>query len=202
LRPEKCNMDKLRLTDIDLFKLIQQDDEEAFAVFFRRHWESLYKLVLHKTGDTLAAQDMIQEIFVHLWEKRHSIKVSTTLAQYLSGVVRNQVFDFYRQSKKQSAQLVQLGQWIEATVDTSPQHDTIRERQSMEEIFDRAVEQLPTRMREIYLLRTRDRLSYEHIATQLQIKPQTARNAFSRAVTLLAEHTGNTATILYLLFLL
>jgi RNA polymerase sigma-70 factor (ECF subfamily) len=195
-------MSQSELTDTELLERIRQkDDQEAFTLLFRRYWFSLYQTVLNKTGDDGQAQDMVQEIFVHLWENRQSITILSSFKQYLGGMIRNRVFDYYKRSRRHNEQLLQLSRYLEQA-DTDYSRENIRNRGQQEDNFDRAVDSLPERIREIYLLRTRDRYSYEKIAEKLNIKQQTARNAYSRAITLLYENTGNMAFTLVLLYFL
>lgn len=196
-------MEAAELSDSELFRLVtQDDDQQAYTLLFRRHWLSLYQLILRKTGNASEAQDMIQEIFIQLWEKRHSIQIFGSPRQYMNGMVRNQVFDYFRQSQKHSEQLEQLGRYLEEAGIEDTSSETVKTRLSAETAFDNAVNNLPERIREIYLLRTRDRLSYETIAGLLNIKQQTARNAFSRAVALLTERTDSMAVVFYLVYFL
>lgn len=184
-------MNHLELTDIELFDCIRQkDDQEAFTLLFRRYWHFLYQTVLNKTGDDGKAQDMVQEIFVHLWENRQSISVLSSFKSYLGGIARNKIFDYYKQSRKHDEQLLQLSWYMEQS-DTDLPPDAITIRRQQEEHFDRSVDNLPNSIREIYLLRACDRFSYEEIAEKLNIKQQTARNAYSRAIALLHQGVGS-----------
>ncbi len=184
------------LENIHLFR-----DQQSFTLLFRRHYNALYQLVISKTGDAALAEDIVQEIFVHFWENSHRLVNILSVNAYLSRIARNKIFDFYRTSQKHDDLLARLGHLLKNDAIEESTPDYLKERELKEQVFETAVEELPERIREIYTLRARTGYSYEEIAELLNIKPQSARNAYSKAVAMLYDATGNLALALLLCYL-
>lgn len=194
-------MSIVELSDELLLKNIHQyDDHISFTILFRRHWKSLHKIVLSKTGDATVAEDLVQEIFVHLWENRHKLNAVISINGYLYGIARNKIFDYYRTSRKYGEAIALLDRYLKS--EAPPSTENLDEREIREKLFDKAVEDLPERTRKIYILRARDQYSYEEIAKALDIKPQTARNAYSRAISILHQSTDGLLIMVLLFYII
>ena len=176
------------ITDSDLLQLLKKDDAAAFNTLFARYWDKLHRTALAKTGERQAAFDIVQDIFVQLWQQRMEPVIRESLPQYLAGMVRNKIFNYYRSSRRQHEQMRELTELMAVTMDTEQYSINIKEQAENEKAWDQAVDNLPGRMKEVYLLRSRHQYSFRSIADTLKIKPQTAKNAFSRAQELLREH--------------
>lgn len=177
-------MDHKQLSDLELLAQLKESDAEAFNTLFHRNWSRLYAIAKAKTENEQAAFDMVQDIFVQLWIQRHTLDIRDSLQQYLSGAVRYQIFNYYRSLRREKAQLKQLGEMLTEEEDSKEEKD---ERIRRERDLEEAVDNLPTRMKDVYLLRIRDEYSFRDIAETLDIKPQTAKNTFSRALVLLRQ---------------
>ena len=110
----------MTVKDLDDDTLLQNmhlyNDQDAFTILFRRHWKPLYKTILAKTGDVEQADDIVQEIFVQLWERRDKINRIISLKGYLNGIAYNKVIDVYRYTKKQEDTLALLGRQAASVV--------------------------------------------------------------------------------------
>jgi RNA polymerase sigma-70 factor (ECF subfamily) len=176
------------MTDGELLDLLKEEDALAFNTLFHRYWDRLYKTVLAKTGESQVAFDSIQDVFVQLWQQRQSLEIRESLPQYLAGMVRNKIFNYYRTSRRQQEQLKQLNILLAVTETTEHHSINVKEEWEKEIAWEKAVDNLPGRMKEIYILRSRRQYSFRTIAETLNIKQQTAKNAFSRATELLRNH--------------
>lgn len=185
--------------DSELFEGIRAGDENAFTLLFQRHWKQLYTTALAKTADNAAAHDIVQELFLDLWEHRQSRTIHSSLQGYLYGMLRNRIFDYYRLSQKHEEQLQQLSLYLPEEEADLP--ELLSERAQKEQQFDEAVSNLPARIKEVYTLRCHNQYSFDTIAGILHIKPQTARNAYFRAKELLKQQASS-YTISLLFFLL
>ena len=185
------------LSDTALLERLKNSDTEAFNALFHGHWKWLYKAACDKTGDAQAAFDLVQDIFVQLWLQRASLEIRESLEQYLSGALRNQVFNYYRASRRKKEQLRVLGNMLAAATESAD--DDQKERARRETDLERAVDSLPRRIKDVYLLRIQHEYSFRDIADRLNIKPQTAKNAFSRALVLLRENLSQELLLLLIL---
>lgn len=186
---------------------LKAGDAAAFNTLFHENWNRCYRLALAKTGDEQVSSDIVQDIFAHIWLRRASLGIQESLAQYLSGAVRNQVFNYYRSSRKETEVLKELSKALAGDLSAENTggdmtRGDLQEKALQEMALEKAVNNLPDRMKDVYLLRIRHEYSFRDIAETLNIKPQTAKNAFSRAVALLRENLTEHLVILIISIIL
>jgi len=71
------------IDDSTLFERITRHDAEAFGIVMRRYAGALYAFAFRIVGDTLAAEDIVQEVFINLWEKRRKLSPGPSLRNFL-----------------------------------------------------------------------------------------------------------------------
>jgi RNA polymerase sigma factor (sigma-70 family) len=187
-------------TDSELLDLLKEDDSLAFNTLFYRYWDRLHKTVLAKTDESQVAFDIVQDVFVQLWQQRNNLEIRESLPQYLAGMVRNKIFNYYRTSRRQNEQLKQLNDLLGLTEETEHYTINVKEELEKERVWEQAVDNLPGRMKEVYILRSRHQYSFRNIAESLNIKQQTAKNAFSRATELLRDHFSDILPTILIIF--
>lgn len=87
------------IDDSTLFERITQHDAEAFGMIMRRYAAALYAFAFRIVGDTLVAEDIVQEVFIHLWEKRRQLTAGPSLRNFLYLAVRNLALNHIRMQK-------------------------------------------------------------------------------------------------------
>lgn len=160
--------------DIALWQQVKQDDRAAYEVLYHRHMRALYAAICKWTENKADAEDILQEVFLDIWEKRREINIRHEIFPYLYTVTRYKVFDHLRH-KKITAQ--QLKAWDVITEDPAL---NAAFRQESPEIPDALIyaeiEQLPAQMKQVYLLRFREGKSIREIADELLVSPYTIKN--------------------------
>ncbi len=169
------------MTDAVLLNLLKEDNATAFNMLFNRFWDRLYRSALAKTRQPQVAFGIVQDVFVQLWLRRYTLHIKQSLQQYLAGTVRNKIFNYYRSCRRTNERLKQLSEMIIAAADA--EHQSVNEKEDLakEMAWEKAVDELPGRMKAVFILRSRHRYSFRNIAETLNIKTQTAKNTFSRA---------------------
>lgn len=67
----------------DLIDRLQKSDEQAFADIFQAYWKKLFAAAYRRVNDEQLAQDITQEIFMQLWDKRESLNVTTANLEFI-----------------------------------------------------------------------------------------------------------------------
>jgi RNA polymerase sigma-70 factor (family 1) len=168
--------------DIELLNGLKQDDILAFNTIYHCYSKSLYVYLLDKLKDHEICNDVIQDIFVSIWEKRHTLTIDISLKAYLYQSARFKIIDIYRQDVKYQKYLAELAVYI--TIDPSTITDRIDNRRKLEEI-EIAVNNLPEKMREIFILSRFEHQSTRDIASKTNLSPQTVKNQISKALRIL-----------------
>ena len=180
-------MDYDMLSDQKLAELLSVNDRKAFAQIFQRYH---YILLIHaykKLEQQEAAEDIVQEVFTTLWEKRENITVSTNLSGYLYTAIKNRALDTIARKKTEGRYIDSLKNFIETSVVVTDH--LVREKQ-MREIIEREVSRLPPRMRKVFELSRNQHLSHKDIAAKLEISEQTVTDQIKKALKILRTKVG------------
>ena len=168
--------------DRKLFASTVKQDEEIFREIYESNWSRLFRHAYSILKDKAACQDIVQEIFIDLWKRRKALEINN-LSSFLLQATKYKVFSYLRSSKI-SQEHLELLRNIELTNDTE---DNLIAQDQERVIKKIAMEELPDRCRQIFLLSRFEQLSHQEIATQLGISIQTVRNQVSKALSILRE---------------
>jgi RNA polymerase sigma-70 factor (ECF subfamily) len=157
------------LSDAELVLRLQQGDEQAFATVFRRYHVELFRFALKYVQLQPLAEDLVQDVLLYLWERRRELAITTSLKAYLYAAVKHRALDYL---KSQYAKHVHESDLPEHLA-TSAQADTPLQVQQLADAIRQAVDELPEKCRLIYMLSRTAELSYQEIATQLDLSVKT-----------------------------
>ena len=178
-------------TDSLILSLIQQRREKGMNMLFDNYFDDLLKYVLKLTEDKEESEDILQTVFIDLWQNADNRQIHD-LKSYLYKMSKFQVYRYW--SKKEDiTELLDLYHEIEAEESVS----TKIEAKELNAEIQKAIKILPTACRQIFELSRFDDLSHDEIASKLNLSKQTVKNQLSKALVLLK----NRIDVNYLLFL-
>ncbi|NCD72265.1 RNA polymerase sigma factor [Mucilaginibacter agri] len=164
-------------SDSKLLEQISANDHAAFDVLFDRYWEKLYKAAYARLGDDVIAQDIVQELFIKLWQRRENLVINTSLENYLHGAVRFSVISHFRSKQATDIQLQNALERINLLEDSI---DAIADYVELERTLEEAVNCMPDMLKRVYQLRS-DNHSVKAIAGELGLADQTVKNYIAEA---------------------
>ncbi len=129
--------------------------------------------------DLEVAEEITQEVFLGLWEKRSVIDQSKSVKAYLSTSVKNKSLNFLRDNRKFSREILTLEGLMDET--NSVHTDRMIEAELKEKIRE-SLEELPEKCREIFILSRHENLKYQEIADRQQISVKTVETQMSKAL--------------------
>lgn len=138
-------------------------------------------------------EDVIQELFIYLWDKRETLNFTVSLSGYLFTAVRNRVFNVYIKKKREASYLTSLQEFIESGEYTT---DLIVREKEFAVIIEKEIEALPTRMREVFLLSRDAGLTHKQIAAQLGTSELTVTTQIRNALKVLRLRLGSLFSLL------
>lgn len=193
---------KLNQEDRRLWKRMQEGDKEALAALFRRHYPLLYDYGLKLSQQEELAKDSIQEVFAYIWEKREKISAVNSARAYLLVALRRHLLKALEQQHKQHASLQEFDLLQDRQNFSHEDLLILQETEKAEsEALNRALQEIPPRVREALYLKTYNDLSYQEIAVIMRVSPQVARNyvsqAFQRLRVILLSAGSNSLKKLY-----
>lgn len=152
-----------------------------FESLFRYNFRPLCLYALHYVGDVEIAEDIVQESFMTLWEKLEQGTSVVNMRAYLYMVVRNRCLDRLKKKGLETESLKPYDTY--GIIDD----DEAQERSQVEARLWTAIDTLPDKCREVFIMSKRDGLKYEEIAEELGLSVNTVRNQVSKALKVLKE---------------
>jgi RNA polymerase sigma-70 factor (family 1) len=188
-------------SDENLLYRMAKDDQAAFATLYRRHWEALFITTIRATGNKEEAEDIIQEVFASLWNRRKVLNLTGPAAGYLQASVKYRAINYIDRNFIRRNYLATLSEVAEAGVPASP--EVLLRVKEMQQLIQTIIEDMPPKMREVFQLSRREHLSHKEIALRLGISEETVKKHIQHAMQLLRSALGKTpASIPALLFYL
>lgn len=165
-------------SEIDLLKLLKKGDKLAFEQLYNSYWKSLYLSAYSRVDDEDIAKDIVQNVFVDIWQKRGTIVVTSSIKQYLHGAVKMKVLQHYRSENiKQQV----LDNALERITQLLHSHQNLSAYFDLERIVSEEVAEMPVNMKNSFLLRS-DSYSIKEIAGNLNLAEQTVSNNITEAL--------------------
>jgi RNA polymerase sigma-70 factor (ECF subfamily) len=169
------------LTEPELVALLNKGDQLAYTEIFERYKLLLYRHAFHILSDHEAVNDIIQELFLDIWQKHESLHISS-LTAYLFQSVRNRLFDYIAHKKVENKYLQFIREFVEKGEYITD--ETIRARE-LNKIIEKEIAALPEKMRRVFELSRDTDLSYKQIGEQLNISDKTVKQQVYNAVKIL-----------------
>lgn len=169
--------DLISSSDRDLWLRVQSGDEQALTLIFNRYWEPMFSTAYGILGDKGACEDIIQDIFITVWNKREAIALRYSLKAYLFSCMR---YELYRQMRR-GVKREQIFNQFYARLQNPSFLDQIEHKELADQIQS-AINALPSRCQEVYRLSREEHLSHKEIAERLNISTKTVENHISKAL--------------------
>lgn len=182
-----------------LLEKIKQGDETAFRRLFDKYWQDLFKLACKRLPSREDAADIVQEVFLSLWNNIEKLNKGSDPAAYLFISLRNRTFNYYEK------QAVRFKYLLNQPFNPIESEDAIVgsiQQKELQQIIAAEIEKMPGKMREIYQLSREQQLSISEIAELLMISPQTVKNQLHRALDRLRESLRDKTGLFILFFLI
>lgn len=182
-------------SDEELATLMKGGDRYAFTEIFERYHSLLYVFTLRRLGSVRESEDLVSDLFVGLWAKHANFSISNSLATYLYTAARNRVYNNIEHNKIKGRYLDSFKNYVEKGVDDT---DHLIRTHELATLIDREIENLPAKMREVFLLSRKTYLSQKQIAEQLGITEVTVKSHMNHALKILKRRLG---TLFFMVFL-
>jgi RNA polymerase sigma factor (sigma-70 family) len=174
----------------DAIRSLSQGDIAAFDYLYQKYHSSIYNNIFRIVQVPDIAQDLLQEVFISLWENRQKIDAASLAGGWLFVVSFNKANSYLRKKVKES--LVAL---TDETIETlvSENVDLHKENQFALQtaIINEAVNKLPNRIKEVFRLCRYEGKSYEEAADIMGISIQSVKDYLKQSIPLIKAHVKN-----------
>lgn len=180
---------------ITLWDLIRQGDRNAFDSVYHQYVSQLFALAHKHIPNRTDAEDIVQEVFLDIWEKRNKIIIHSSLFNYLYSTTRYKILRFIKTNNTRPESLDLFQELLHQY--TLPDEHSDAKLRSIDSFVSTAITDLPEQMKKVYLLNTEEGMSVAAIADRLQIAPQTVRNHLSKVRKRLYDVVSRLASLLF-----
>jgi RNA polymerase sigma-70 factor (ECF subfamily) len=183
------------LTDKDHMLLagLAQGDRQVFRQLFDTYHSRLYSLSFQMLRDSDKAKDVVQEVFIKVWNNREKISVTHSLEAYLKRSVINTTLNVIENEKRHSF-LSLFNPSSVALVDRQNQ-TLIDNADELRQTIDKAILSLPARTRAVFVLVRIEQMSYDQVSESLQISNKAVEKEMMKALRLLREQLKHFLTV-------
>ena len=182
-----CNQHVLNediLEDKALIIALKNGDEEAFTSLYHRYCNKVYKFCSLYFTNNSSAEEVVQEVFIKLWDIRSYVNENENLEGLLFIITRNMVFDNTRKYFNESFYHIS----ILAAYDKAYDIEEELHAKDLKVYIDRLVNELTPRQKEIFCMSRYEHLSYKEIAEKLNITPKTVERHINDALKYLKKN--------------
>ncbi|WP_138994514.1 RNA polymerase sigma-70 factor [Larkinella sp. C7] len=190
-------MPRQERTDAELLDLLRDDDEQAFRELYDRYWYKMYVVAHRKLRRKEVAEELAQELFVMLWQKRDSLRI-LNLSAFLGITLKNLMVDYIRRNILEEHYLDQLRLFF--PVETFTTTETVQLNE-LTEAIQNTLAQLPEKTREVFILRRFEQLSIREIAQRLELSEKAIEYHLSRSTAFLRQNLRDFVAVWVLFFL-
>jgi RNA polymerase sigma-70 factor (ECF subfamily) len=170
--------------------------EADFKALFSQEYSGLCRYALTYLQDSHLAEDVVQETFIKIWERKRDMISSPDARFYLITAVRNNCISFLRKIKAEQIHFPEAAPEPEP----EPHITTMQHREDLNEQARRiseALDKLPPKCKEVFLMIKMQGLSYKQTADALDISVKTVENQMGKALKVLRESSMLELLLLY-----
>jgi len=182
--------------DTSGIQLVNADTSVVFEQVFKDNFKNLHSYATSIVKDESTGEEMVQNVFMKLWEKKDQIDIKQSIAAYLYKAVYYECLNYIKHSKVKAAYQVhatRTGGEEENPADNA----TLKELQRQ---IDKALNDLPEQCRTIFQMSRYEELKYRMIADQLGISVKTVEGQMGKALRILRQKLADYLPILVILF--
>lgn len=171
----------LNLSDSEILARIKKGDERAFEALYKSYFTMLCMFSYRYVKNVEIAEEIVQDVFFHIWEKRHLFELTTSFKSYLYKSVHNNSLKHLRHQKIVMA--YETSSNFSGSERVTGQN--YLEESEVYQILHEVIGELPERTREIFQLNRFNGLKYQEIADYLKISVKTVEAHMSSVLKIL-----------------
>ena len=179
-------------TDQFLLQRLSLNDQAAFTVLYERYWKTLFREAMNVLRSQKEAEDAVQELFVSLWNRRHTLSVNASLSAYLQTAIRYQCIDRIERDMIRGGYLQDFTNYLEAH-QIMPSVEQELEARELAANIDQVMDKIPGKMREVFRLSRQEQLTHREIADRLHISEETVKKQIYLALKILRANLGDSS---------
>jgi RNA polymerase sigma-70 factor (ECF subfamily) len=166
--------------------MLRADGESAMVQIFREQYPGICQVIYRLIPDRGIAEDIAQEVFYELWRRRDQLEIGTSLGAYLRRAALNKALNYLRDKKMRWDDEAEL----RVVVDQAVGAQQMLEAEELSREIDIQLGLLPEKCRLVFVLSRFEQLSYQEIASRLDISVKTVEHQMAKALRRLRQGLG------------
>ncbi len=171
-------------TDQQLISLLRSGSQFAFERLFEIYSQKLYRFAVSYLKTEAEAEEIVQEVFLKIWENRHKLKDERSFKSYLFTIAFNAIRKQFNKKAKDAKYRTEILEYLasdNSSIETKSEFEVLVSR------LDQLIDQMPDRRKEIFLKRKKNGMSVREIASAMFISPKTVENQITEAMNFLKK---------------
>ena len=173
----------VQLSEQEIVVAIKQGNERIFEETFRKYYQSLCNYANSILKEMDEAEEVVQNLFLSIWEKRCDLEISISLKSYLYRAVHNHCLNRIKHLKIREAYQQYATNFYDASYESVSQ--TVMKNELELKINEEAIKKLPQQCQLIFRMSRFEELKYHEIAEKLELSPKTIENQIGKALKIL-----------------
>lgn len=184
------------LSDAALADLLRSGDRIAYTEMYNRYEAPVYTFTYKRIGEREEAKDIVQELFLGLWENHHQLHIKVGVLPYLYTSVKHKILDRVKH-KKVSARYIDAFQHYLEQRDESTDH--LLRHNELALLIEKEITMLPAKMKEVFELSRKTNYSRKEIAVKLNMPEETVKSHMHHALKLLKVKLGPLLILVFMI---
>jgi len=168
-----------------IWKNIQRKDEQVFEDYYKKNYKAFFLLACKYVKIPAQAQEIVNDVFVKLWQDGHKMNIESSLKSYIYKAVINRCINALNKSKKDRQSQTELSHVSEGTYELRRM-----EENDLKIRLYTAIDQLPEQCKKVFLMSRFEGLKQQEIADRLGISIKTVKNHITHALKQLGKSVG------------
>lgn len=177
----------------ELLIKLRKGDQLAFAEIYNLYRGKMYTYACNLCKSTETAEEIVQEVFIRIWQKKEQINTEMNFAAYLKKVTLNHVLNNLKKVARDRRLQEELFIYIEAIRNTT--EDNLLEKELLK-THDQAIALLPPQKKLIYQMSRNEEMTHEQIAEKLNISKNTVKNHMVEATKFIRSYVSKHGSII------
>lgn len=183
----------------ELFNALKKGNIAAFKQIYERYWFDFYKYAYNIIREKEIAEEIVQEVFFSLWEKRDSLEITHSVEAYLVRAVKFQTLNFIRSKKIRTNYAASYTAFKNLAVDNSNEENI--QVYDLKKHIEIEVSKLPDKCQQIFRMSRNEYQSIKTISNVLNLSHKTVENQLTKALKHLRSSLGDFLILLISIYL-
>lgn len=176
----------------NLLTKLSQGDQMAFVEIYNKYRSRMYAYASNLCKSEETAEEIVQEVFIRLWQKREQINVELNFDAYIKKITLNHVLNYLKKAAREKTLQQEIFSYIETIRNTT--EENILERELVK-TYDEAISKLPPQKKIIYQLSRTEEMTHDQIAEKLNISKNTVKNHMVEATRFIRHYVSQHGSI-------